>query len=854
LYVPIALPVFRLFDCDVATSKLSADPRLECWGPWHTTATTLSLICVVPLLVGLPWVLLRLIRQSLVYQRQEDHEKRLQVWEIQHILRIDSFYYTHQTWLLGSYRLSAAFDRVWVLLLKLCWMVFYAALRSNHTVQASLMLATLLVYVVGSLRLWKPWRLAEYMPFRVASSNLVFVCLCSMLLLDAALGTANAANVTNALTISSTQTIFMLSYHCLGLAVITGSMVLAAVVRSCYHRRVGRFQWPTALTMARIAASRHCEDYCLWVRLLREAAAVRFDCIISAPEAADIRSLEESLASCQAAWTRARRRGSIFTILLSDMLDSLVRLHDMLVPVALRSKASWDDEFAKSIDALAARDKRLKLATSTKRRILIKLLAVRAFVSKRDVDELDFIPERHLTKQEADDFRQLVLKETELTSLLIERLSVQLGLHTGENAGIAAGTKTGDEEEGGRAVANPPLSQSTSQRQLSRALSGALDVVIDSFTVHRGDPLSEAAVELHKPSDVEHVAQTLEKTAKTVRNVSQRAMRSLSGRNLGSDQPSAWAGGDDDDSNDDDSDHPNAEIDSQPAPMLGRIPSSPSNVSASSHVTGKSRMSFRNLLSEGSKSTGMLATAVVGGLSGAANAVAVPLRNAIQTVPLVREEVDESKPEKLSRLGSFRAEQYVNEHITLGEVEDALEFWEEIVSVEEQHQLPGTDLYSDSEKERWYFFVQKLGFLADTVYEQETAGATENRISRSETRALRLSANAGENAKIGRRQTSAVLHQELQGFLSAMQPATSHLSGKSRSRLIRTRTSGLDSLDIRYQSDLESQHSQESGKLSRRVAARMPLANDLTEDPDDEGFGFGDGIEFEDEEGVRAWG
>ena len=186
--------------------------------------------------------------------------------------------------------------------------------------------------------------------------------------------------VYNAVTVSSTESLFLLTLNCLGLLLIISLLILGKIT--------GKNKWPTHNTLNRIYSSPSLLPPLLhWIECIREATCVNADCQFYrnnvTPETVDIKALEDSLRRLRQCWIQASTVGSLFTIILTDTLDTLMRTHGKIHRTALRKVDHWDDAFVSKRKMFAQSDKFLKLTPALKRRLLVKLLAVRAFIGHR---------------------------------------------------------------------------------------------------------------------------------------------------------------------------------------------------------------------------------------------------------------------------------------------------------------------------------------------------------------------------------------------------------------------------------------------------------------------------------------
>lgn len=102
---------------------------------------------------------------------------------------------------------------------------------------------------------------------------------------------------------------------------------------------------------------------------------------LSAPlEIADVRGLEECIRQLRRHWLSARSMGSLFEAVLGERLEELLLLHSQTHAKALRRHDHWDIAYRHAAARQVFRRRKEKYAVTTplKRRLIVKLLALRA--------------------------------------------------------------------------------------------------------------------------------------------------------------------------------------------------------------------------------------------------------------------------------------------------------------------------------------------------------------------------------------------------------------------------------------------------------------------------------------------
>jgi hypothetical protein len=84
-YAPVTLTVFRLYYC-TNSYYLSADPSMSCSDPLFIGLAFLCSLCFWPFFVLFPYQVYKHIEDLTIYEMSVDHEKRIQAWELFHML------------------------------------------------------------------------------------------------------------------------------------------------------------------------------------------------------------------------------------------------------------------------------------------------------------------------------------------------------------------------------------------------------------------------------------------------------------------------------------------------------------------------------------------------------------------------------------------------------------------------------------------------------------------------------------------------------------------------------------------------------------------------------------------------
>ena len=365
LYMPVCLALSRLYYCENGVA--SVDPSNDCLAGQHLIIVVLGLVFALPLYIGLPIYLYRRIRGVVIFDLSTDHEKRLQAWELEEIFQLDAFWERSQLWLTSSFNRHGAYFRFYIFLMKAYCLLVFLLFRFNSILQAIMFWLGTVYAFYTTLRLF---------PYRVLSSNLIAVVFVSLLLINSTFAMCNAFGVQNSVMVSSTESIWLLSFNSIGLFLIL--TVIGASLAGLFDR------WPTYMTLKRINESAKWSTMAQWIDIIEEANSIDMDVCLCPPETADILALEEVIRQLRKCWMNASSIGSVFTVILSDHLNRLMITHARVSPNALRNKKYWDKEYIKSgREMFDTRHKKFNLWNEKKRRMQLKLFAVSALLGNR---------------------------------------------------------------------------------------------------------------------------------------------------------------------------------------------------------------------------------------------------------------------------------------------------------------------------------------------------------------------------------------------------------------------------------------------------------------------------------------
>ena len=371
LYLPCGLGVFRLYYCE-SNDKLSADPAVMCTSNTYLMYTVLSTVLVAPLMLGLPIYMYMLTYDLVVYKFRHDHEKRVQAWEIMYGLGLDDYWLDSQAWIVCSFKRNGVYFRTLLLTMKMVLLLVFIFMRDNLFLQAVVYWLASIAYSLPALR---------YRPFRLISTNLVLFVLIFTLLCATTAGMMNAAGVQNAAMVASRESYFLWALFSFGVLLIGAIFILSYFVI--------RDDWPSHLTINRINASNMRPMVIKWINAIAEANYIVYDCLNSVAEIRDLTDFNRIVALVRSCWLSARANGSLFEVMLGEVLDKLLIFHKVFyLPKNIRrTRGFLHEALLESGESLLHRERNTILMARKKRSILTKMTAVRAFLGERVLED-----------------------------------------------------------------------------------------------------------------------------------------------------------------------------------------------------------------------------------------------------------------------------------------------------------------------------------------------------------------------------------------------------------------------------------------------------------------------------------
>lgn len=307
LFLPVTLVTSRLFLCD--SSSLSVDPSVICWTGWHM----ITVLWMASLNTAFwAFAALRILEVNSVltpYTTCQDHERHLQLLEIESAVGLGFVWRDTHVWLLSSFQRPAAQYRLLIMGVKLCLVIAYSSFRSNLRVQAMLFWSVLTAFIA-----WSIW----VQPFRVASSNTFHSVLLATLWCTCFLGMLKGYGAKSGALVAQSQYFWLLSISSVG--------CLAAIIAVRWTIMSGE-QWPCVCTLARILSD---EQRIHWLDLIRQAREMLLSWEASSPVVVPLHEGELMMQSLRLALAEAKAADSLLELSLRESLQDIAALHEDL--------------------------------------------------------------------------------------------------------------------------------------------------------------------------------------------------------------------------------------------------------------------------------------------------------------------------------------------------------------------------------------------------------------------------------------------------------------------------------------------------------------------------------------------
>eukprot|EP00753_Platysulcus_tardus_P004942 PLAT12776.2.p1 GENE.PLAT12776.2~~PLAT12776.2.p1 ORF type:complete len:495 (-),score=227.51 PLAT12776.2:51-1535(-) len=401
MYLPTAVLLSRAMPC--LDGRLASDPTVSCFSPTHIALVAVAGTVAVALLVGFPLWLSRDIHARVIFTSSEEHEASIQLKEMEYLIGVNEEWHALHFSQFSSFRRPRVTYRVAVMWFKLGLVCIHTGMRWNLPAQS----LVFLVWCFG----WALW-VTMSPPFRCSSSNWITLTLVWMLVYDCFIGLLSANGVRSALTVDSTLAAVLLFSH-IGVAIWLAFIVFTATV--------SQTRWPTTARRTRTA-----------VRKVELAGAPGLvPAIMDAQDMLEqlhgvplplvpIDVLNHEISRLHQLWLVARRTDCLLRHTAKDLLQDMVGKRDASKKWSVFPYPRLAKHMADFRARLDHRERELILVPRKRRRILLKLLCLRAIIGDRDISSV-YKEERLKAIEDA-------ARRAEEEAALKEAMEAELGL------------------------------------------------------------------------------------------------------------------------------------------------------------------------------------------------------------------------------------------------------------------------------------------------------------------------------------------------------------------------------------------------------------------------------------------
>ena len=209
-------------------------------------------------------------------------------------------------------------------------------------------------------------------PFRSPSSNLLNVVVAFGLLLDCVLLVFTVQGIRTSFTLPSRSFMFLTG--------INGACVVTVLGICAWFRR--REVWPTYIVLEQIP------EFAKHISCVRGARVTLLKCQGGPDSTVPLHDLEADMRRLRNSLLSLLKKKSVMAIIVSDLLDECASFHTSARGASLLPGRALGETLDVAGVDLVRRRKLQVLQPPRKRRILLKLLAVRFFIGDRDIESL----------------------------------------------------------------------------------------------------------------------------------------------------------------------------------------------------------------------------------------------------------------------------------------------------------------------------------------------------------------------------------------------------------------------------------------------------------------------------------
>eukprot|EP00742_Colponemidia_sp_Colp-10_P005859 GILJ01006270.1.p1 GENE.GILJ01006270.1~~GILJ01006270.1.p1 ORF type:complete len:1218 (-),score=254.12 GILJ01006270.1:320-3973(-) len=361
LYLPVGTAVAPFAICADNTPGMT--DTSQCWGALHSLLAVFSLTVMALYFVGLPVFLVYHAWKNAFCEGKEDHERWLQLKETEFLLELTEQYKVNQLWLIASYKrdYGRVYHRALMMCLKFLLVLILSVGGSNAKVQ------TLFVFLILSFAaVWTCFKKV----YRCVSTSALQQIAIWTLVLNAALGYLSSLKLTNPLLLPNSLSIMLTVLNCIALS-FYGLVILVCfflgVEWTVNGKTVKECSWGHEQMLDDIRKGSQ-----LFAKMsMRHHELVRLDL------------LRYMLKLLKRHYSAAQEENHLLQFTLLDLLEELADLYQNCKERSLLPNPMLEaclEDFSKVI---SRRFKEQMLMSKRKRRILLKLLALRYMTNGR---------------------------------------------------------------------------------------------------------------------------------------------------------------------------------------------------------------------------------------------------------------------------------------------------------------------------------------------------------------------------------------------------------------------------------------------------------------------------------------
>ncbi|GMI05886.1 hypothetical protein TrRE_jg10642 [Triparma retinervis] len=371
LLLPLLLAFSRLFQC-VPVSNIKAvtwtieyesfdgmevDREAECAGSdYWFAAFVVGLTCL-----GVAKFLLSFYYRSTVtattYKSQIDHSKMMVRFELEWMLGLGEDWAWGGMWSISSWERRGRFLHI----------AAFVTLYDNRPLLGACLWVLALVGCVYTIAL---------RPFRTTSSNICRGILDMVHIFNCTMLVFNVQEMRSAITLPSRQVV--------GLSVVNG-FGIAAFLGVVISMWAGGEAWPAVGTLEKLKGQ---EKFPKWLDVVTNANRVMGMCGVGCVKVAPLDLMEAEMRRVRNCYLQALKEKSIFSITLNSTLEEMARIHERLRGESLLPGRELADTLRETGGLIVRRRYFQSLMSPQKRRILLKLLAVKNFIGERKIEKL----------------------------------------------------------------------------------------------------------------------------------------------------------------------------------------------------------------------------------------------------------------------------------------------------------------------------------------------------------------------------------------------------------------------------------------------------------------------------------